>query len=141
MGTVHTQATPHHSLSSRNISERLLVVAGEPLEGVRDGEQVCEWYKVKETPAFVFFTPNSQRPKYIDAPQTRTGITDWIEEQIAKEQAALGQDESTGLTEIGLELLNPTAVSTPQSCPHHNLISGMFLRHCLWALHVGGCRR
>ena len=67
---------------------------------------VCNWYKVVESPTLVFFNPNSQRPKYIDAPMTVTGITDWVNEEIAKSQAQLGRSETDGLTPLGLELAN-----------------------------------
>jgi hypothetical protein len=72
---------------------------------VKDGEVVCNWYKVANSPTLVFFTPNSQRPKYIDAPMTVTGITEWINEEIAKIQVQLGRSETDGLTPFGLELL------------------------------------
>ncbi len=71
---------------------------------MRDGEVVCNWYKVVESPTLVFFNPASQRPKYIDAPMTVTGITDWINEEIAKSQAQLGRSDTDGLTPFGLEL-------------------------------------
>ena len=77
---------------------------GDPLEGTRDGEVVCNWYKVVQSPTVVFFNPNSQRPKYIDAPMTVTGITDWIDEEIARNQAQMGRSEEDGLTSLGLEL-------------------------------------
>lgn len=80
--------------------------AGEPLEGARDGEVVCEWYRIQESPLVVLFNPNNQRPKRLDAPRTLTGITDWIEEEIKRNQEFLNRDETVGLTEIGLELLD-----------------------------------
>lgn len=79
---------------------------GEPLEGVRDGEVVCNWYNIQESPLIVLFNPNSQRPKRLDAPRTLTGITDWIEDEIKLNQEILGRDETAGLTEFGLEALN-----------------------------------
>ena len=79
---------------------------GDPLEGMMDGEVVCNGYKVVESPTLVFFNPNSQRPKYIDAPMTVTGITDWVNEEIAKTHALLGRSETDGLTPLGLELAN-----------------------------------
>ena len=79
--------------------------SGEPLEGERDGEVVCGWYKIKEVPLIVLFHPNSQRPKRLDAPRTLTGITGWIEDEIQANQKILGRDETVGLTSFGLELL------------------------------------
>ena len=67
---------------------------------------VCNWYKVVKSPTLVFFNPNSQRPKHIDAPMTVTGISDWINEEIAKSQAQLGRSGTDGLTPFGLELAN-----------------------------------
>ena len=79
---------------------------GEPLEGLRDGEVVCNWYNIQESPLVVLFHPNSQRPKRLDAPRTLTGITDWIEDEIKMNQEILGRDDTVGLTEFGLEASN-----------------------------------
>jgi hypothetical protein len=83
--------------------------SGTPLEGAKDGEVVCEWYKIKETPLIVLFHPNSQRPKRLDAPRTLTGITGWIEDEIETNQAVLGRNETVGLTTLGLQMLDGEA--------------------------------
>lgn len=79
---------------------------GEPLEGAMDGEIVCNWYNIKQTPLVVLFNPNTHRPKRLDAPRTLTGITDWINEEIKMNHDVLGRDETVGLTEFGLETLH-----------------------------------
>ena len=75
---------------------------GNALEGAKDGEVVCKWYKVTRTPLIVLFNPNNPRPKALDAPRTLTGITGWIEDEIKTNNEQLGRDETHGLTSVGL---------------------------------------
>lgn len=93
-------------LDAAQIPGEYLNEKGEPLEGVRDGEVVCNWYNIQESPLVVLFNPNSQRPKRLDAPRTLTGISGWIEDELKLNQAILGRDDMAGLTEFGLEALN-----------------------------------